>query len=98
MQYSGASFASIVAGWFVWMLRPQDIVRRPRGVLPASALRVGRIPETVLDRILRPAADVVAQLSATARRLQHGGLQLYVLYVLAGLIAMGALVVAEGTP
>lgn len=98
MQYSSASFASIVAGWFVWMLRPQAIVRRPRGVLPGSALRVGRIPETVLDRILRPAADVVTQLSATARRLQHGGLQLYVLYVLAGLIAMGALVVAEGTP
>ncbi len=96
MQYSGASFASIVAGWFGWMLRPGRIIRRPRGVFPTGALRVGLIPETVLDRLVRPAGDLVTQLSAAARRLQHGGLQLYVVYVLAGLIAMGAIVVAEG--
>jgi hydrogenase-4 component B len=96
MQYSGASFSAIVAGWFAWILRPEAITRRPRGLLPVSALRVGQIPETVLERLVRPAGDLVSQLSGAARRLQHGGLQLYVLYVLAALIVMGALVVVEG--
>jgi hydrogenase-4 component B len=96
MQYSGASFAAIVAGWFGWILRPEAITRRPRGLLPVSALRVGQIPETVLERLVRPAGDLVSQLSGAARRLQHGGLQLYVLYVLAALIVMGALVAVGG--
>ncbi|HEX6941849.1 MAG TPA: hypothetical protein VF128_02910, partial [Gemmatimonadaceae bacterium] len=96
MQYSAASFASIVAGWFTWILWPQAVVRRPRGVMPSNALRVAHIPETVLERLVRPAGVVVTQLSGAARRFQHGGLQLYVLYVLAGLLAIGALVLVEG--
>jgi hydrogenase-4 component B len=96
MQYSSASFASIVAGWFSWILRPQVMVRRPRGVMPSDALRVAHIPETVLERLVRPAGVVVTQMSGAARRFQHGGLQLYVLYVLAGLVAIGALVLVEG--
>lgn len=98
MQYSGASFSSTVVGWFRWILRPQSTTRKPRGVLPGSALRVGNIPETVLERLVRPAGGLVTQLSVAARRLQHGGLQLYVLYVLGGLIVMGALVLVEGRP
>ncbi len=96
MQYSAASFASIVAGWFAWILWPQAVVRRPRGVMPSGALRVAHIPETVLERLVRPAGVVVTQLSDAARRFQHGGLQLYVLYVLAGVVALGAFVLVEG--
>ena len=96
MQYSGASFAGIVTGWFWWILLPQATVQRPRGLLPAGALRVGRVPETVLERLVRPVGGFVTQLAGAARRLQHGGLQLYVLYVLAGLAALGALVLLEG--
>jgi hydrogenase-4 component B len=95
MQYSASSFASTVAGWFSWILSPQSINRRPRGVMPSRALRVSLIPETVLERLVRPAGTLVTQLSGAARRFQHGGLQLYVLYVLAGLLAIGALVLAE---
>jgi hydrogenase-4 component B len=96
MQYSAASFSAIVSGWFTWILWPQSVVRRPRGVMPSEALRVAHIPETVLERLVRPAGVVVTELSGRARRFQHGGLQLYVLYVLAGLVAMGAFVLAEG--
>jgi hydrogenase-4 component B len=96
MQYSAASFSAIVAGWFTWILWPQAVVRRPRGVMPSDAVRVAHIPETVLERLVRPAGVVVTQLSGAARRFQHGGLQLYVLYVLAGLVAIGALVLVEG--
>ena len=95
MQYSAASFAAIVAGWFTWLLWPQATLRRPRGVMPSVALRVAVIPETVLERLVRPAGAMVTQLSGAARRFQHGGLQLYVLYVLAGLVAIGTLVLME---
>ena len=95
MQYSASSFASIVAGWFTWILWPQSMIRRPRGVMPSEALRVALIPETVLERLVRPAGTLVTQLSGAARRFQHGGLQLYVLYVVAGLVAIGTLVLVE---
>ena len=80
-----------------WILWPQSTIRRPRGVMPTAALRVAVIPETVLERLVRPAGALVTQFSGVARRFQHGALQLYVLYVLVGLVAIGTLVFV-GTP
>jgi hydrogenase-4 component B len=95
MQYSASSFAAVVAGWFTWILWPHAEVRRPRGIMPSDALRVAHTPETVLERLVRPAGGLVTQLSGAARRFQHGGLQLYILYVVVGLVAIGTLVVLE---
>lgn len=96
MQYTAGSFGGIAAGWFGWILRPELKLRRPRGPLPESALRVERVPETVLERVLGPVGAVVLQASLAARRLQHGRLQAYVLYIVAGLAAIGALVLMGG--
>jgi hydrogenase-4 component B len=98
MQYSSASFAAIAAGWYDWLLRPQRKVRRPRGVLPSHARRMERIPETVLERIIVPAGSVILQVSAAARRLQHGSLQAYILYLAVGLIVLGIIVSLGGKP
>lgn len=96
MQYVSASFAGIVSGWFRWVLLPDRKMRRPRGHFPAEALRLERVPETVLERIIGPVSVVVMQVSTAVRRLQHGRLQFYILYVLAGLIALGVLVIVGG--
>jgi hydrogenase-4 component B len=96
MQYSSASFAWIAAGWFRWALSPAISERRPRGLLPAGATRVERFPEAVLDRLVVPAADRVQRWSEWARRLQHGGMQSYILYLLFAVTAMGVLVLAGG--
>lgn len=96
MQYTGMSFASIVTGWFGWVLRPRRMQRRPRGAMPATALRAGAVPETILERVVQPVGWAVGRLAGAARALQHGGLQLYVLYVLVGLLALGGLVAMEG--
>jgi len=77
-------------------LQPERRLRRPRGPLPTGASRVERIPETVLERLIFPVGDVVLQASTAVRRLQHGRLQFYVLYVVIGLAAIGALVMAGG--
>lgn len=96
MQYSSVSFAGIVSGWFRWALSPAIDERRPRGLLPTGAIRVVRLPETVLDRLVMPTARRVQRWSEAARRLQHGGMQSYIIYVLAALTAMGVLVLSGG--
>ncbi len=96
MQYVSASFAGIVAGWFRWVLQPERKLRRPRGQFPTAAIRLERIPETVLERIIGPVSAGVLHVSTAVRRLQHGRLQFYILYLVAGLIALGVLVLSGG--
>ena len=71
-------------------------MQKPRGHFPAAALRLERIPETVLERVIGPVSVVILQVSTAARRLQHGRSQFYILYVVAGLIALGVLVILGG--
>jgi len=92
MQYTSSSFGGIVAGWFWWALQPERKMRRPRGHFPADAIRLERVPETVLERVIGPASAAIMYVSTAVRRLQHGRLQFYILYVVAGLIALGVLV------
>jgi hydrogenase-4 component B len=96
MQYTSGSFAGIAAGWFVWLLRPERKLRRPRGLFPAEAMRLERVPETVLERIITPVSVVILQSYSAVRRLQHGSLQSYILYVLGGLVALALLVLLGG--
>jgi hydrogenase-4 component B len=96
MQYTSASFAGIASGWFRWILLPERKVRRPRGHFPAEAIRLEHIPETVLERVIGPVSLAILQVSTVVRRLQHGRLQFYILYVLVGLIALGVLVIFGG--
>jgi hydrogenase-4 component B len=96
MQYTGGSFAGIAAGWFSWVLQIERVVHRPRGPFPAGASRVERVPESVLERVVEPVAGVVMLLSTAVRRLQHGRLQFYLVYLLAGVAGLGLLVLLEG--
>jgi hydrogenase-4 component B len=98
MQYTGGSFGSLGAGWFFWLLRPERRLRRPRGVLPSGAIRLERIPETVLEKVMGPVATALVRVSSAVRRLQHGRLQAYVLYVVVGLAALGAIAALGSTP
>jgi hydrogenase-4 component B len=97
MQYTGGSFSGIAAGWFYWILRAERRLRRPRGPLPGAASRVERMPETVLEQVVGPAGGAILRVSTAVRRLQHGRLQSYILYLLGGLVALGLLVLMGGT-
>jgi hydrogenase-4 component B len=98
MQYTSGSFAAIAAGWFRWILQPERKIRRPRGLFPDEALRLERVPETVLERVIGPVGDVIMQMSTAVRRLQHGRLQFYIVYVVAGLLAVCIVVMLGGKP
>ncbi len=96
MQYTGGSFAGIAAGWFFWLLQPERAIQRPRGALPAGARRVERVPETVLEKLIGPVGEGVLRVSTAVRRLQHGRLQYYIVYLVAGLAGLAALVLTGG--
>lgn len=96
MQYTSGSFAGIVSGWFAWIVRPEKRTRRVRGHFPESALALERIPETVLEKGIGPAARTVLLLADAAKNMQHGRLHLYILYVFLGVTALGLLAVQGG--
>ena len=92
MQYTAGSFAGIITEWFAWILRPVRHDHRPLEILPVAASFTEHTPETVLEQVVEPAGSVVMQLSLAARRLQHGRLQSYLLYIVIGLAALAILV------
>jgi hydrogenase-4 component B len=97
MQYTSGAFASTVTAWFAPVLQPERDLRRPRGLFPRPSLYLQRVPETVLEWIIEPIAAVILRTSTLVRRLQHGRLQFYIVYVVAGLAAVAAIVVLEGS-
>jgi hydrogenase-4 component B len=92
MQYTAGSFAGIITEWFAWILRPERHEHRPEEPFPVRADYESHTPETVLEQLVEPAGGIVMQLSAAARRLQHGRLQSYLFYLLVGVAALAALV------
>jgi len=98
MQYTAGSFAGIILEWFSWILRPERRQNRPQVLFPASASATEHIPETVLEKIVEPASRMILHVALMARRFQHGRVQAYILYVLAGLAALAALVLWGGGP
>jgi hydrogenase-4 component B len=96
MQYTAGSFAGIITEWFAWILRPQRHQQLPENYFPASANCSEHTPETVLEKIVEPAALLVMRVSAAARSLQHGRVQAYLLYLLIGVAALSLLVLLGG--
>jgi hydrogenase-4 component B len=92
MQYTAGSFAATIVEWFAWILRPERHELRAEAVFPERASFAEHTPETVLAHVVEPAGGVVMQLAYAARRLQHGRLQSYLLYLVVGVAALAALV------
>jgi hydrogenase-4 component B len=95
MQYTAGSFAGIITSWFAWILRPERHEHSVKGNFPLNASLSEHTPETVLEKIVEPVGDVVMSLSTAVRRLQHGRLQAYILYLVLGLAALAILVYVE---
>lgn len=98
MQYTAGSFAGVITGWFAVILRTERHEHPPEGSFPASASLGEHTPETVLERVVEPAGRFVLRAAQLVRRLQHGRVQSYILYVLIGLAALAAWVFIGGAP
>jgi hydrogenase-4 component B len=96
MQYTAGSFARIITEWFDWILHPQRHEDRKDETFPARASFAEHTPETVLEEVIEPAGGVVMHVVTAVRRLQHGRVQAYVLYLVIGIAALAALVMMGG--
>ena len=92
MQYTAGSFARIITEWFAWILRPQRHEHRPVETFPVHADFAEHTPETVLEYVIEPTGGAVMRMADVARQLQHGRLQAYLLYLVAGLAVLGGIV------
>ena len=97
LELTAGSFAGIITGWFAWILRPQRHAHLPEGNFPAHADFTEHTPETVLEKVVEPAGSLVMRVSTAVRRLQHGRVQAYILYLVIGLVALAILAVMKGT-
>lgn len=98
MQYTAGSFAGIITGWFALILQPERHDEPIETVFPAKSSHSEHTPETVLEKVVEPVGRLVLRLSNLVRRLQHGRVQAYVLYILVGLATLGAWVFMGGPP
>lgn len=96
MQYTAGSFAGIITEWFAWILCPARHEQRPEAIHPVRASFEEHTPETVLEHIVQPVGAVVMLISTAMRRLQHGRLQAYLLYLVIGLAVLAVLVLTGG--
>jgi len=83
LQYTASSFAQIITMHFGWVLAPR--VERPRieGAFPRPTHFHTVIGDSVLDRLLEPAARRAQRWSASVRALPQGQTQRYILYIVA---------------
>ncbi len=88
MQYTASSYASPLVRAFDGVLKPEFQFHPPAGYWPRRSSYHSHTPDLTLDRALIPAAASAKGALAVVRRLQHGRLQYYLLYVLGFLVAV----------
>jgi hydrogenase-4 component B len=88
MQYGESSFAALLVEIFGGVVRQRRRRRRIGGLFPAASEYESETPDVVLDRAVLPMLGYAARWMLRLRRLQPGHVQLYILYILLGLIAL----------
>jgi hydrogenase-4 component B len=98
MQYTAGSFARTITDWLACILRPQRRDDPPTGTFPSRADFEERTPETVLELVFEPSGAAVLRVANAARRLQHGRVQAYLLYLVVGVVVLGVIALMGGAP
>jgi hydrogenase-4 component B len=86
MQYTGTSFSEMAVNLLGTIVAPYR--RRPvlAGAFPPAGVRFQyTVTETVIDRVLTPVFEWVGLAFSYLRKVQHGQLHIYVLYIFATL-------------
>jgi NADH:ubiquinone oxidoreductase subunit 5 (subunit L)/multisubunit Na+/H+ antiporter MnhA subunit len=88
MQYTASSFAQPLTDLFRLFLRTRRTGKEPEGLFPKEASLETHTPDVFRDGLFRPAFLGAAWLMTRLRWLQHGRLQLYVLYIVLTLLVL----------
>jgi hydrogenase-4 component B len=90
MQYTGSSFAELSAGLFGSTIGASDRRSGPKGLFPGAASFAQAATERMLDRMIIPFLLGADWCLAWLRRMQHGHLHLYIMYIFATLFVLMA--------
>jgi hypothetical protein len=81
MQYTASSFAQPLTGMFRTVLRTRFLGERPSGPFPGTSLCATDTGDVVRAGLYHPVFSGLLRGVSAVRRLQHGNLHLYVLYI-----------------
>jgi hypothetical protein len=81
MQYTGSSYVLPLAGLFQSLVRTRTELERPAGFFPRDASLRTMTPALFRTFLYEPAFDRMRVALQRLKWLQHGRLQLYVLYI-----------------
>lgn len=88
MQYTASSFAQPLTDFFAPFLKTRKRLRPPKGLFPSEASLHTHTPDTAMDRLYRPLFHFVDWSVSKLSWIQHGRVNLYVLYIAATLLAL----------
>ena len=81
IQYTGSSFGALFGSFSAGVVRTRVRVSQIAGLAPVGASLSQTAEETVLSRMVLPLFSVVGVGFSFLRRLQHGEVQVYILYI-----------------
>ena len=88
MQYTASSYAQPLTALFRLLLGTKTRATLPAGLFPHRATFHTHTPDTFREGVYRPAFAGVERFLDRLRVVQHGRIQLYVLYIVVTLIAL----------
>jgi formate hydrogenlyase subunit 3/multisubunit Na+/H+ antiporter MnhD subunit len=88
MQYTASSFAQPLTDLFGPLLGTKKKITPPRGLFPAEAVLKTETPDISHEEMYRPVFERVNEWLSQLRWVQHGKVQLYVLYIAVTLIIL----------
>jgi len=88
MQYTASSFAQPLTELFAPFLCARERSAGPEGLFPERATFATETPDAFRERLYRPAFEGALKAAWKLRWLQHGRIQLYVLYIALTLMAL----------
>jgi hydrogenase-4 component B len=86
MQYTASSFAQPIVDFFNVFQSGRKRLKPPRGYFPATASFRTETLDTSQEKVYRPIFEAVEYFLSKLRVMQHGRIQLYVLYIVLTLI------------
>ncbi len=88
MQYTASSFAQPLVDMFHTVLRTRRAAHAPEGLFPQAGAFSTETLDTCREGLYRPLFTGIERGLGVLRRLQHGNLHLYVLYIALTLLAL----------
>jgi hydrogenase-4 component B len=88
MQYSGTSFGALFGSFSYGVIRTRTTVAALAGLAPGTVRLTYQTEETLLERVIMPGLKLIGVAFSFLRRMQHGEVQIYIIYIFVTLLAL----------